>query len=161
MRLFPLIEDNKFIRRNIDGYKRILRKYMLFFNDIETKYNLVHKEKQSQEDSQDSNICPICLDKEKNIHVSPCGHMFCYECIKKLNDKRCPICRKDMTGVREHPEFRFNINHQHFGRGFGRFALNDVGQVVYIDLNDENNEIPIASYLERRSLRNRVIFEGN
>ena len=161
MRLFPLIEDNKFIRRNIDGYKRILRKYMLFFNDIETKYNLVHKEKQSQEDSQDSNICPICLDKEKDIHVSPCGHMFCYECIKKLNDKRCPICRKDMTGVREHPEFRFNINHQHFGRGFGRFALNDVGQVVYIDLNDENNEIPIASYLERRSLRNRVIFEGN
>jgi len=42
--------------------------------------------------------CPICLDAFKNITSTPCGHCFCYECIKASLDrkKECPSCRKKM-----------------------------------------------------------------
>ena len=33
--------------------------------------------------------------------------MFCFTCVKKLNDRRCPICRTVIRGIREHPEFKF------------------------------------------------------
>ena len=43
------------------------------------------------------NECAICLESltEKNIAVTPCGHMFCFTCIAtNLNvSKNCPMCR--------------------------------------------------------------------
>ena len=86
---------------------------MIFLNSLETKYNLLPKELNNKKNvSQESNLCPICLDKKNEIHVNPCGHMFCFDCIKKLTNRKCPICRADMVGIKEHPEFKFEENIQ-------------------------------------------------
>ena len=112
MRLSTLLEINNLVSLNIEEHKSQLRKIIKYLNDIETKYNLMPKEIHSKEDSQDSNKCPICLDKNNDIHVKPCEHMFCFSCIQKLTDRRCPICRKNIAGIREHPEFRFPDNNE-------------------------------------------------
>ena len=36
-------------------------------------------------------ICPICMDKQRNTISLPCKHLFCSECINKVD--KCPICR--------------------------------------------------------------------
>lgn len=42
--------------------------------------------------------CSICLDKINNPVVTPCGHMFCSDCLKQcLNfQKKCPECRNSL-----------------------------------------------------------------
>ena len=109
-KLSTLLENNRQISSEKEILNSQLRKFLIFLNHIENDYNLIHKESNALNESQDSNLCPICLDKESDVHASPCDHMFCFTCIKKLNDRRCPICRKNMKGVKEHPEFKFNNN---------------------------------------------------
>lgn len=43
--------------------------------------------------------CSICNENIKDKHaIDPCGHtILCVTCYDKLNDKKCPICRKDIT----------------------------------------------------------------
>ena len=116
MKFSTLLESNDSIISNVETHKSQLRKIIKFLNDIETKYNLMPKESHSKEDSQDANSCPICLDRENDVHLSPCDHKFCFDCIKKLTDNRCPICRINFNGVREHPEFRFQVLNQNQNR---------------------------------------------
>jgi len=44
----------------------------------------------------ESKICPLCFDFRKNSACTPCGHLFCWECIMKncLIKEECPQCRK-------------------------------------------------------------------
>jgi len=105
-KLYELIEKNELVRNYENTYKSCLRKVIIFLNDIESNYNLIHKEI----DTNNDNICPICLDKNNDVHVSPCDHMFCFTCVKKLNNRRCPICRKIIKEIKEHPEFKFGDN---------------------------------------------------
>ena len=38
--------------------------------------------------------------KNKLIILAPCGHKhFCKQCIKKLNNKNCPICKKTIEST--------------------------------------------------------------
>ena len=106
MKLYELIEKDDRIKDYEDLFKCCLRKIIRFLNDIEFKYNLIHKEV----DTNNDNLCPICLDKNNDVHVSPCEHMFCFTCVKKLTNKKCPICRKIIKEIKEHPEFKFGDN---------------------------------------------------
>jgi len=37
--------------------------------------------------------CPVCLSKEVNYAIVPCGHTFCEECLSKTKTPVCCICR--------------------------------------------------------------------
>lgn len=40
------------------------------------------------------NLCPICFEKERNIVLIPCKHLFCESCFKLFeNEFKCPLCR--------------------------------------------------------------------
>jgi len=45
--------------------------------------------------------CSICYDVyyNKNISITPCGHIFCFNCILKAvsYNKECPICRNRLV----------------------------------------------------------------
>jgi len=112
-KLTSLFENNIILRTEGEVLRSDLRKFMIFLNSLETKYNLLPKELNNKKNvSQESNLCPICLDKKNEIHVNPCGHMFCFDCIKKLTNRKCPICRTIMVGIKEYPEFKFDENIQ-------------------------------------------------
>ena len=155
MKLSTLLDNNRQINSEKEILSSQLRKILIFLNHIENDYNLMHKESNIIDESQDSNLCPICLDKENDVHVSPCDHSFCFDCIKKLNDRRSPICRKNMKGVREHPEFKFvdnnNINNQHhhhyhnninpFQNQHHHVGINQNSHYIYYEVNDNNNRV--------------------
>ena len=105
-KLSSLVECYFIPRSDVEILRSYLRKFMIFLNELDIKYDLVPKNNNSKKNSQD-NLCPICLDKQNDIHILPCNHTFCFECIKKVNDIRCPICRTNIIGVLEHPEFNF------------------------------------------------------
>jgi peroxin-10 len=43
--------------------------------------------------------CSLCLDIRKNSSTTPCGHLFCWECIMDWlqTKEECPICRTQVT----------------------------------------------------------------
>jgi len=47
--------------------------------------------------TEENNIkCKICLEKNVNIVINPCGHTICEECFNKIIlPKRCPTCRTE------------------------------------------------------------------
>ena len=57
--------------------------------------------------------CAICLeltgDKNTDAHIEGCNHVFHMECIKQMiskNMKKCPICKRGITGIKEDPNFK-------------------------------------------------------
>lgn len=46
--------------------------------------------------------CAICYEKNKKkeeIKWLPCSHFLCKDCFLRLNDDRCPFCRREFTEV--------------------------------------------------------------
>ncbi|XP_056102756.1 peroxisome biogenesis factor 10 [Rhinichthys klamathensis goyatoka] len=51
---------------------------------------------QVSESSSRSSRCILCLEERRNTTCTPCGHLFCWECITEwCNTKtECPLCRE-------------------------------------------------------------------
>ena len=53
----------------------------------------------------DEKECIICMDKEKNSVLSPCGHfMTCDLCSRQLT--QCPICRSSIVCILNRNEIK-------------------------------------------------------
>ena len=59
-------------------------------------YTFVETQLQSLEDLK----CPICLELVSDPLQTSCGHLFCGECIKDI--EQCPIDREDFTTTQDH-----------------------------------------------------------
>ena len=48
-------------------------------------------------------ICPICIDETRKEAVwvkTDCGHSYHHECLGKVLDRKCPMCRKVLDGIK-------------------------------------------------------------
>jgi len=52
----------------------------------------IQKLQQQLQDLKEQTMCPVCLDRLKNMIFSSCGHGTCQLCGDSLTE--CPICRK-------------------------------------------------------------------
>ena len=78
----------------ISFYRKYKAKIILEKNKPELD-NLLNKYKDKNDSEgygEKGDICPICMDKKRNTMSFPCKHIFCNECIYKV--EKCPICRK-------------------------------------------------------------------
>lgn len=48
-------------------------------------------------DADENNLCPICEDRDKEMALVPCGHVFCGNCTVRFGGL-CPNCRTPTTG---------------------------------------------------------------
>lgn len=49
--------------------------------------------------SQEKECCKICFMNKPNVLV-PCGHeCVCFKCYQHLNNKICPLCRKNIKNI--------------------------------------------------------------
>lgn len=49
----------------------------------------------SSNETQPQVKCPLCLEICRSISATPCGHLFCWECVAEWVSERveCPVCR--------------------------------------------------------------------
>jgi SWI/SNF-related matrix-associated actin-dependent regulator of chromatin subfamily A3 len=67
----------------------------------ESKYMLSILEKMAKKDEIDLNQnCSICFDTLSNPSLTPCGHIFCKDCLEMCLQvkKECPMCKADLAG---------------------------------------------------------------
>eukprot|EP01084_Bolivina_argentea_P128760 227529_1 len=95
------IEDIN-IRQLIVAYiNQLLEKYN---NDIKHNNNISYDNDSNDDiNGEDRNVCCVCVQKEVNTAIVPCGHaVYCTDCSKasmKHNCNRCPICRTNVGSI--------------------------------------------------------------
>lgn len=90
--------------------------------------------------------CCICFDNKK-LRMLDCEHEFCDDCLRRINDYRCPLCRRD---IQDFIEDNFGVNIDYLITQ--AFEKNDI-DVLYrlIDFKSElrmSHRIRIFNYLK-------------
>ena len=80
----------------ISFYRKFKAKNILEKNKEECKSIFMHSlgKKDSEGYGENGEFCPICFDKKRNTISLPCKHLFCEDCIDKM--EKCPLCRKNI-----------------------------------------------------------------
>jgi len=80
-------------KNKLKNKKSPLKRSQSDFNDLDAGQD---DRSQELENVDESKVCPLCFDVRKNTACTPCGHLFCWDCIMKncLLKEECPQCRK-------------------------------------------------------------------
>ena len=76
-------------------YKSMQKKLADIRKKIEIKQNDGQEKDDYETDDSDAERCQVCLEGFKNASATPCGHVFCWECVIKscIVKSECPSCR--------------------------------------------------------------------
>ncbi|XP_058516747.1 peroxisome biogenesis factor 10 [Ochotona princeps] len=58
--------------------------------------HLSHRSSAEDRVASRSPLCTLCLEERRHATATPCGHLFCWECITEWCDTKteCPLCRE-------------------------------------------------------------------
>ena len=82
--------------------------YKVYVEILKKRYLLIKRYQRDQDENGD-NTCIVCLDRENNTAILPCGHdKFCHDCALRCQsaedfDPRCPVCRGVIVHVWKFP----------------------------------------------------------
>lgn len=85
-------------------------------------------DKQMTSSNPEDRTCVICLEDIRRLTLTPCGHMFCFDCIQPcvITKKSCPTCRKEIL-VSQLVEVKVRSIMISFISGFDLLSLKVVG----------------------------------
>jgi len=95
--------SNYFFISMISEYNTV--KHKLLKNDIELLTKNISNDEINKHLKKNENICIICIERQRNTVIQPCGHVLaCEDCIIRLMGKisiistaTCPICRQKIS----------------------------------------------------------------
>ena len=66
----------------------------------EAKYMLSILKKMIEKEITEDDTCSICFDTLEDPTLTPCGHLFCKECLHMCLKAKpsCPMCKADLKG---------------------------------------------------------------
>lgn len=81
------------------AYAMIKKNYQTKVSESKYMLNILEKMSKKEEIDLDQN-CSICFDTLNNPSLTPCGHIFCKECLDMCLQvkKECPMCKSDLAG---------------------------------------------------------------
>lgn len=68
-------------------------------NDIDITLQTQQSSKQNENDKDQTNFCPICIENKANAVIVPCGHTVCFFDKCKNMITNCPICRNSIEKI--------------------------------------------------------------
>tara|TARA_Y100000591_G_C21487901_1_gene523689 strand:- start:267 stop:653 length:387 start_codon:yes stop_codon:yes gene_type:complete len=89
------------LQKEIEAQKTRLRLYTRInkrtVTNIENN-NILLTEQSEQISKINKLICKICYENTCQIILEPCLHFCCcYDCLSRISDNKCPICRSTFT----------------------------------------------------------------
>lgn len=45
-----------------------------------------------------SSMCSVCYERQANVALNPCGHVYCEACVSRIYTRTCPKCRNVIDG---------------------------------------------------------------
>jgi L-lysine 2,3-aminomutase len=45
-----------------------------------------------------SSTCSVCYERQANVALKPCGHVYCEACVSRIHTRTCPKCRDLING---------------------------------------------------------------
>ena len=118
---------------------------------LEAIKNLTNDKDKIEEEQE----CPICLDTITDPTILPCGHVFCYNCIKEMSNikKECPMCKQkiknDLIKVSTKKEANKGKNEEKKDELVIKYGIKTgtlIRLVRKITSNPENNIIIFSQY---------------
>ena len=85
-------KDINFIHKiQLEDKNKIIHEQQLTLINKNKDINILKIQLEKKFNNDEINKCSICLDNTISHCCVPCGHIYCYDCIKKTNN--CYICR--------------------------------------------------------------------
>lgn len=137
------------------AYAMIKKNYQTKVSESKYMLNILEKMSNKEEIDLEQN-CSICFDTLNNPSLTPCGHIFCKECLDMCLQvkKECPMCKADLAGKEiylvdskkkeEEEEQETNPLIKKYGSKLGKLI-----SVVRKLVADENNRIIIFSQWDK------------
>jgi Ring finger domain len=106
-------------------------------------------------------VCAICLEKltynRRNIHKTPCGHIFHAICFRKITDATCPYCRQEVQHepVRRIQMLKSDLDYLKYEEQHSALQ-----QINRLDLQISNERIDYLKSLLREEMQSKNRIES-
>ena len=132
----------------------------------EAKYLLSIMKKMTENEISEDETCSICFDTLEDPTLTPCGHLFCNECLQMCLKAKplCPMCKADLKGkdllkINSKVEEKKQIKNplcEKYGAKLGKL----ISVIRHLTINEDNRIIVFSQWDNMLNLLSKTLSEN-
>ncbi|CAL9165191.1 unnamed protein product [Musa hybrid cultivar] len=91
--LIELRKESRFNRKRIEESMEVMTRKAAFLREQTKGSTVLQKLRQEVKEYRGILKCSICHDRQKEVVITKCFHLFCHQCVQKTIDSRQRKCR--------------------------------------------------------------------